>query len=484
MKLLDLFSGIGGFSLGAEAHGIETIGFVEKDPFCQRVLKKHWPDVPIESDIRNVKGENYGATDIISGGFPCQPFSVAGKRKGTDDDRYLWDETIRVVAEVKPRWFIGENVEGLINIQDGMVLRQVQDDLEKEGFQVQCLVIPASGIGAWHQRKRVWIIAYSNNNGLKRGQSETCNKDASGKNNTSFRGESASNTSRSDDDRGNKKKPRIDESVSRSHDGNQKESSTTKGLCDLSEKSDKCSAVGKTSADQENNDRTLVQKRQMFQLSESRGLGNNQASSERNQIRSRDDNTVSHRVDTNHVSNTHDSRDRASRHGSQRKGEKNTKEGQDRSQFKSSRHSENDVSNTIGELSDGCSSATRLSESKQEWMDSHSQEYKDKVWGETERCDQQTRSRGNVSNSNGEGLQGHGVQANMEVEEGQVSSISSPQGQRTWWQTECSVRGVPHGISYELDKDRVNRIKSLGNSIVPQIAYQIFKSIVVAEEEK
>ena len=168
LKLLDLFSGIGGFSLGLESTGyFETIGFVEKDEFCQKVLRKNFNNIPIESEVRNVKGSNYKA-DIITGGFPCQPFSVAGKRKGTADDRYLWDETIRVIRECKPRWFIGENVEGIINIQEGMVLRQVQNDLEKEGFEVQCLVIPASGIGAWHQRKRVWIIAYSNNNGSHR----------------------------------------------------------------------------------------------------------------------------------------------------------------------------------------------------------------------------------------------------------------------------------------------------------------------------
>ena len=168
LKLLDLFSGIGGFSLGLESTGgFETIAFVEKDDFCQKVLKKHWPNTTIEGDIRNVKGDKYEA-DIITGGFPCQPFSVAGKRKGTDDDRYLWDETIRVVRECKPRWFIGENVEGLININNGLVLRQVQTDLEKEGFEVQCLVIPASGIGAWHQRKRIWIIAHniSNSNSI------------------------------------------------------------------------------------------------------------------------------------------------------------------------------------------------------------------------------------------------------------------------------------------------------------------------------
>jgi DNA (cytosine-5)-methyltransferase 1 len=158
LKVLDLFSGIGGFSLGLESTGhFETIAFVEKDEFCQKVLKKNFKNIPIEGDIRNVKGEKYKA-DVVTGGFPCQPFSVAGKRKGTDDDRYLWDETIRVVRECKPKWFIGENVEGLINIQEGMVLRQVQTDLEKEGFEVQCLIIPASGIGAWHQRKRIWII--------------------------------------------------------------------------------------------------------------------------------------------------------------------------------------------------------------------------------------------------------------------------------------------------------------------------------------
>jgi DNA (cytosine-5)-methyltransferase 1 len=174
LKLLDLFSGIGGFSLGLESTGyFQTIAFVEKDKFCRQVLQKNFNNIPIEEDIRNVRGSNYAA-DVITGGFPCQPFSVAGKRKGTADDRYLWDETIRVVAECKPRWFIGENVEGLININNGMVLRQVQTDLEEQGFQVQCIVIPASGIGAWHQRKRIWIVAcnlsYSYNNGSYRSQ--------------------------------------------------------------------------------------------------------------------------------------------------------------------------------------------------------------------------------------------------------------------------------------------------------------------------
>ena len=160
LKIVDLFSGIGGFSYAAEqiVGGFETIAFVEQDDYCQKVLRKHWHDVPIYSDIRSFDGKEYKDADIVVGGFPCQPFSVAGKRKGTDDDRYLWPEMFRLIREIKPEFVIGENVQGIINIENGMVLRQVQDDLEGEGFKVQCFVIPASGIGAWHQRKRVWII--------------------------------------------------------------------------------------------------------------------------------------------------------------------------------------------------------------------------------------------------------------------------------------------------------------------------------------
>ena len=165
MKVLDLFSGIGGFSLGFESTGyFQTTKFVEMDKYCKQILEKNFPGIPIEEDIRNVKGKEFEA-DVITGGFPCQPFSVAGRQKGTSDDRYLWPEMFRLIKEIKPKWVVGENVSGLINLQEGMVLRQVQDDLEGEGFEVQCFIIPASGIGAWHQRKRVWIVAHSERNG-------------------------------------------------------------------------------------------------------------------------------------------------------------------------------------------------------------------------------------------------------------------------------------------------------------------------------
>lgn len=292
LKVLDLFSGIGGFSLGLESLGqFETIAFCEKDKFCQKVLQKNFPNITIEGEIRDVKGEKYKA-DVVCGGFPCQPFSVAGKRKGTDDDRYLWDETIRVVRECKPKWFIGENVEGIINIQEGMVLRQVQTDLEKEGFEVQCLVIPASGIGAWHQRKRVWIIG--------------CN-----------------------------------------------------------------------------------------------------------------------------------------------------------------------VSNTFGKLSNGCSSTTRNSSTEFKRMECNQSWNWNEVWSKTKRCSEQDRE--NVSDSKC-------IRTQVQTKR-KDTSIKMFRGtsQKTWWQTQSKLCGVPNGVSYELDKDRANRVKALGNSIVPQIAREIGKAIIAAE---
>lgn len=323
LKILDLFSGIGGFSLGLESTGFfETIGFVEKDKFCQKVLKKHWNNINIEEDIRNVKGEKYAA-DIITGGFPCQPFSVAGKRKSTADDRYLWDEMLRVIREVKPSWIVAENVEGIVNINEGMVLRQVLNDLENEGFKSQCIIIPASGIGAWHQRKRIWIVSYSNNNGSYRSQGNATKQSS------------------------NEQKDRLsfgdDKDVSNSNTG--------------------------------------------FSVRE-----NEEIQTGRNTINSSSEN----------VSNS-DSKRLAHSNG------------------------------------------PKLCTPKQQGLDNDKKRIWNKIWSFSSRCSEQTGSG------------------------------------KTWWQTQSEFCGVPNGVSYELDKDRSNRIKALGNSIVPQIARQIGLSIMEAE---
>jgi DNA (cytosine-5)-methyltransferase 1 len=327
LKLLDLFSGIGGFSLGLESTGyFETIGFVEKDEFCQKVLKKNFNNTPIESEVRNVKGDRYKA-NIITAGFPCQPFSVAGKRRGTEDDRYLWDETIRVIRECKPRWFIGENVEGIINISEGKVLQQIQKDLEAEGFEVQCVVIPASGIGAWHQRKRVWIIAHSNSN---RDRNKI----------TGSNGE--------------------EKEIQREH--REKDSTSWKFI----------------------------------------------------------------RTNTNDVPNSN-SRNVETR----RKGQRGV-----------------------------------CKESKGQRSSSNA-----------------TSFRKTLSNSNSKGSQGHRVSTDMETKQRQIITERSIEEQQTWWEAQSKLCRTPDGISYELDKDRKNRIKSLGNSIVPLIARELGLAIMKAEQD-
>jgi len=160
IRVLDLFSGIGGFSLGLERAGMETVAFVEIDEYCQKVLKKHWPDVPIFSDIKTFGRSVFGETvDLICGGFPCQPFSVAGKRNGTNDNRHLWPEMLRVIQEYKPSWVVAENVRGILSIEQGMVFEQACLDLEGEGYEVQPFIIPACAVNAPHRRDRVWIVA-------------------------------------------------------------------------------------------------------------------------------------------------------------------------------------------------------------------------------------------------------------------------------------------------------------------------------------
>lgn len=160
-NLLDLFSGIGGFHLGLEMAGFRFgwVGYSDVDEFCNRVYSQHYPDAVPLGNIREIHGKDLPKIDILTGGFPCQPFSCAGKRKGTEDDRHLWPEMLRVIAESRPRWVVAENVRGLISIDDGMVFEQVCVDLENEGYEVQAFVIPACAVNAPHRRDRVFICS-------------------------------------------------------------------------------------------------------------------------------------------------------------------------------------------------------------------------------------------------------------------------------------------------------------------------------------
>jgi DNA (cytosine-5)-methyltransferase 1 len=405
LKLLDLFSGIGGFSLGMETtNRIKTIAFVEKDKFCQKVLNKNFKNIPIEEDIRNVKGSNYTA-DIVSGGFPCQPFSVAGKRRGKDDDRYLWDETIRVVAETKPKYFVGENVEGIINISNGTVLQQIQQDLEKEGFQVQCLVIPASGVGAWHQRKRVWIIGCNVSN-------------------------SNSNRNTNEIERSNGEK----EKVQREH--RQKDSSTWEFI--------------RTNS----NDVPNTNSRLSFgENEEIQSRGTTFTSSSKN-------------VPNTNSGNVETGCERQRRIRQESEGERSSSNATNIRQTLSNSKS----------LRYGGGSGKECG--NQGWNFQQSKQKGSKIRSETQRCSSQT-----LSNTDSKGLQGCSLPTELEREQRQVITKRDTERQQTWWEAQSSLCGVPDGISYELDKDRTNRIKALGNSIVPLIAYEIGKAIISAEDQ-
>ena len=431
MKLLDLFSGIGGFSLAAEYNNIETIGFVEKDKFCHKVLQKNFPGIPIIGDIRDVKRDTFKAVDIISGGFPCQPFSVAGKQKGRDDDRYLWDETIRVVAEFKPRWFIGENVDGLVNIQNGLVLRQVQDDLEAEGFQVQCLVIPASGIGGWHQRKRVWIIGHNVSNSIgTRGRRENSgNINKQGWITTEAKRESLQSKDRqtpSDDIKQSDKVVSDTESL----------------IC---------------------NDRKLKNSKK--------------ESGQQRKIRSK---TGGNSSDINVSDTQHQRWNDKSNRGHRELGEESRgkeKKG-DQSALCSSARSSEGGKNKYWRWVISNSYNSRFKQSNEKMARESSEQF-------DSRSIQPRQDQKNIQYSHDQRLEEH--QLSQKSEEQRLNSGGLNAGEKptqSWWETESNLCGVPNGVSYELDKDRVGRIKSLGNSIVPQIAYQLFKSIIVAEENK
>ena len=163
-----LFTGIGGLDLGMERAGFEIKWMVEIDDFCNKVLEKHWPEVKRYRDVREVGKHNLESVDLIAGGFPCQPHSVAGKRRGKDDDRNLWPEYLRIIREVRPTWVVGENVPGIITT----MLDEILFDLENINYTCQTFTIPACAFNAPHRRNRVWIIAYSNSVGFVHGKSK------------------------------------------------------------------------------------------------------------------------------------------------------------------------------------------------------------------------------------------------------------------------------------------------------------------------
>lgn len=165
MRCGHLFNGIGGFALAAHWMDWKNVWHSEIDEFCNRVMNYHFPESKQYGDIKKTDWTKVEAVDLVTGGFPCQPFSQAGRRGGTQDDRYLWPAMFEAIKCVSPTWVVAENVYGILNWSDGMVIDTVLSDLESEGYEVATYVLPAAGTGAPHRRYRVWIVAYSESNG-------------------------------------------------------------------------------------------------------------------------------------------------------------------------------------------------------------------------------------------------------------------------------------------------------------------------------
>jgi DNA (cytosine-5)-methyltransferase 1 len=199
-----LFSGIGGFDLAAEWMGWDNIFHCEWNDFGKKVLNYYWPQSISYHDITKTDFTIHrGRIDVLTGGFPCQPYSTAGKRLGKEDERHLWPEMLRAIREIKPRWIVGENVLGLVSWNGGMVFEEVCAELEAEGYEVQPYVLPAAGVNAPHQRYRVWFVAYSDDNRISNGFREVQkengeiskrNNDAKSSNSDSFNDVADSNS--------------------------------------------------------------------------------------------------------------------------------------------------------------------------------------------------------------------------------------------------------------------------------------------------
>ena len=189
-----LFSGIGGFDLASEWMGWENLFHCEMNHFGQKVLNHYWPDAELFTDITKSDFTKYAnRIDILTGGFPCQPYSHAGKRLGKEDERHLWLSMLRAIREIQPSWVVGENVSGLISWDGGLVFDEVQTDLEAEGYEVWPVVLPAASVGAPHRRDRVWFIAYSDSNNAGRKQSNSIKRQDIAEIGGRFRHESSSN---------------------------------------------------------------------------------------------------------------------------------------------------------------------------------------------------------------------------------------------------------------------------------------------------
>jgi len=486
-KILDLFSGLGGFSLGLERTGhFETVAFCDNNQYSKLILDKHWKGVKIYDDVREISKEKFKEDgiefpDIITGGFPCQPFSVAGKQKGTSDDRHLWPEMFRIIKAFKPRYVIGENVRGIVNIQDGVVFETVCTDLESEGYEVQPFIIPAAGVGAPHRRERVWIIAtntesertgqnderlWQRSSRISGGQGTSRSEDVG---NTQHNGLSTSEIGRRNEEINGGTEKR--ENRSFEFEGTSgREDNGNVSTTNVADTDSRLRGGGRTiEPSRENKEGFLYSKEeeQTRKHLRSETIGRSSIRGETTKINVADTNDEGVRTRIGGSDNDHETESR-----SWRADGKGGSSDDERHNSTSTENEGMDVANTLERnvqtrrerqwgirpedqgqgTSNNVTSGSETSRTKQKLADTDSERL------EGQRQGSRQFSQKFFTSDNSEGQQGG-------VDQG-------------WWSVEPNVGRVAHGVS-----GRVHRLKGLGNSIVPQIVEEIGKAIIEAEKE-
>ena len=439
-KILDLFSGIGGFSLGLERPGhFETTAFCEIDKFCKLILDKHWKGTKIYDNVKEITKERLEADgiqfpDIITGGFPCQSFSVAGKQKGTSDSRYLWPEMFRIIKIFKPRYVIGENVRGIVNIENGMVFETVCSNLEDEGYEVQPFLIPAASVGAPHRRERIWFIA--------------------------IREESVVDTNNI----------RFEQHIETEEEASRRRSSATfeptSDVVNSDNDGSPATTIGGSFKETSNNDQKGQNK-----TSESEGTSRR----ERNENLENSRRTLQQGTELGKKNEDEIRKEDAHQH--QRSGSP----------------SESDVANTQGERTrendEGLRSRTSGVSGRQETTMANATESRppsesvgnSRSMGEEIKREEEGRNQSSVRTT-ARSTKGFEDVADTNLNREKWNQSEDRKGSRVeqddWWLVEPNVGRVAHGVS-----GRVYRLKALGNSIVPQIVEEIGRAIIKAERE-
>jgi len=481
IKILDVCSGIGGFSLGLEATGgFDTVAFCEYDEFCRKVLNKHWPDVPIYKDLKEIGNEPTRLIqefDLICGGIPCQPFSLAGKQKGKEDDRHLWPYMYEIIKHKKPTWVIVENVGGFVNV----ALDDVCLDLETEGYATQSFIIPACGVEAPHKRDRIWILGKNVGDTTVNGRTKDKPSEEEGRvvgqseegrvlesEGASDRGASdVVDSKRNEHNReigGGNGEEREDEKRQGEEDSASRISSGASGLRVSNQGHEGSRDVADSNSGHDNGEKEEVRTRGQASDDGSTGGGTEDVAD----TKSNGEDGVSRKPKSEH-----DQGDTRLESSSSNNG-------------RSERESKQDVADSESVISNGGGHKKLTEERKrQEQLGRESSV----GFGE------------DVANPNSEGLQRSKEAGDPQESREEREQLTARQGSSSSeGNAESELGGMVDGVSSRLDghqgfrvepdiprvaeniPDRVNRLKSLGNSIVPQIIYHI--GMAILEEEK